>query len=46
MKFVKNEGLMKMNLIEVFNNELIDAPVNIIIGETCLDFNESVIFLN
>jgi len=46
MKFVKNQGLMKINLIEVFNNELIDIPINIILGETCLDFNESVIFLN
>jgi hypothetical protein len=46
MKFVKNEGLMKMDLIEIFNNELINVPVNLVLGETCLDFNESVIFLN
>ena len=46
MKFVKNQGLMKINLIEIFNNELIDIPINIILGETFLDFNESVIFLN
>ena len=39
--------LMRMNLVEDFDekqNEII--PVNIILGMTCLEFEDSIIFLN
>ena len=39
--------LMRMNLVDDFDNKATELiPVNIILGTTCLEFEDSIIFLN